>query len=88
MDCHATAGDIILDRIVAEVVNPSFGFGTKPIQKADKIKKLYFGDKADEGFDLFNVLPPSSWRQATVHRTVAFWIGSNPYPQQNKNPKT
>ena len=28
-------------------------------------------NKEMEGFDFFMVLPPSSWRQATVHRTVA-----------------
>ena len=29
----------------------------------------------DEGFDLIKELPPSSWRQTTVHRTVVFrWV--------------
>ena len=41
---------------------------------------------SDEGFDLIKVLPPSSRRQATVHRTVAFrWVRIPLIRSENKN---
>ena len=43
-----------------------------------------FGSFAPCGKQIM-VLPPSSWRQATVHRTVAF-DGSNPAIVQMKKP--